>query len=125
MWSIVSSIIGGVLTPLTSVLNTWVQGKNNIDLQKVIVNGQVDTSLLQANVAIIQAQAQLLQNKWLVYLQVGFGLPLMIYYGKCILWDKVLGLGSTDPLKGDISTYSIYIIGFLFLHSTITSWGRK
>lgn len=121
MWSIVSSVISGVLSPLF----TWLNKKEDTKLAEFRVDGQVDQSLIAAHIAIIQAQAGLLKSQWLIALQVGFGFPLMIYYGKCILWDKVLDLGSTDPLKGDISTYSLWIVSFLFLHSAITEWTRK
>jgi hypothetical protein len=38
----------------------------------------------------------------------------LIFYAKCIIWDKVLGLGSTDALSGDISTWASLIMSFYF-----------
>lgn len=125
MWSILSSIISGIIGPITTTITAIYTKKEDVSLEKFKVDGQVDMALVTASVTIAQANATLLQNKWIVYLQCGFGLPLMIYYGKCILWDKVFALGSTDALGGDISTYSTWIVGFLFMHSAITSWSRK
>lgn len=125
MWSIISSIIGGVITPLTNMVTAIYTKKEDVNLEEFKVDGTVDIALVNASVALTQANAGLLGNRWIILLQVGFGLPLMIYYGKCILWDKVLGLGSTDALTGDIGQYSTWIVGFLFLHSAISSWGRK
>lgn len=123
--SIITDIIAGFISPVTNTITAIFTKKEDVSLEKFKVDGQVDMALVEANVAIIQAQASLLKSQWLVVLQVGFGVPLMIYYGKCILWDKVFALGSTDPLRGDISTYSLWIVGFLFLHSAVTDWTRK
>lgn len=128
MWAIIQAIISGVIGPITGMVTSIYTQKINLDLEKFKVDGKVDIAVVQAAVAIAQANASLLNNKWMVRLQVAFGTPLAIYYGKCILWDKVLAgwtHGHTDPLTGDISTYSLWIVGFLFMHSAITNWGRK
>jgi len=126
--SIISEIVSGVISPVTNVLGSWLNNKQNVDLEKFKVNGQVDLALVQANVSILQLNAQLLQNKWMIRLQVAFGGPLALYYGKCIVWDNVLAdwtHGYTPPLYGDIAKYSTWIVAFLFLHSAVTSWTRR
>lgn len=125
MWNILSSIISGIIGPITTTITAIYTKKEDVSLEKFKVDGKVDIAVVEAQVAIVQANATLLNNQWSRVLQAMFAVPLAVYYGKCILWDKVFALGSTDPLKGDISTYSMYIIGFLFMHSAITSWGRK
>lgn len=42
------------------------------------------------------------------------GYAVAIYIAKLLIWDKVLGLGSTDPLVGWIETTTNLIIGFYF-----------
>ena len=37
-------------------------------------------------------------------------LPLIIYFWKVIVWDKVLGLGATDPLTGMVSDWAGTIV---------------
>lgn len=39
-----------------------------------------------------------------------FALPLIIYFWKTIVWDKVLGWGATDPLTGMIGEWAGLII---------------
>ncbi|QPF83059.1 hypothetical protein IC762_25425 [Bradyrhizobium genosp. L] len=34
--------------------------------------------------------------------------------GKCVIWDKVMGLGVTPQLAGDVSTWAGMIMGFYF-----------
>jgi hypothetical protein len=36
------------------------------------------------------------------------------YFGKLLVWDKVLGLGSTDPLAGFASVTSNLVVSFYF-----------
>lgn len=126
---LIKGLLGGILSPILNTITAIYTKKEDVNLEKYKVDGKVDTNLIAGEVAIINAQRELLEvgvkdkgTRWLQYL---FGYPLGIYYAKIILWDKVLGLGTTDPLKGDISTYSLWIVGFLFLHASISDWGRK
>ncbi len=36
------------------------------------------------------------------------------YFGKLLVWDKVLGLGTTDPLAGFAATTSNLVVSFYF-----------
>ena len=38
----------------------------------------------------------------------------IIFYGKIVIWDKVLGLGSTDALKGQAADWAQMIMLFYF-----------
>jgi hypothetical protein len=42
------------------------------------------------------------------------GYAVAVYVGKLLIWDKVLGLGATDPLVGWIETTANLIVGFYF-----------
>jgi len=43
------------------------------------------------------------------------GYTVAIYFGKLLIWDKVLGLGSTDPLAGFAATTATTIVAFYFV----------
>jgi hypothetical protein len=56
-------------------------------------------------------------------------LPVVIFMWKVIVWDKVLGLGSTDALTGDVATWSgaivtTYVGGRSLEKIAKTIWGR-
>lgn len=121
MWAILSSLISGVLAPLF----TWLNKVQDTKLGEFQVDGTVDVAVVNAQVLLAQTNATLLNNKWGLALQGMFAVPLAVWFGKCVLWDTTLGLGTTPALKGDISTYGMWIIGYLFMHSAISSWGRK
>jgi hypothetical protein len=42
------------------------------------------------------------------------GYAVAVYVGKLLIYDKVLGLGATDPLGGWIETTANLIVGFYF-----------
>ena len=42
------------------------------------------------------------------------GYSVAVYFCKLLVWDKVLGLGSTDPLAGFASTTANLVISFYF-----------
>jgi hypothetical protein len=37
-----------------------------------------------------------------------------IFIAKCVVWDKVLGLGSTDPLTGSLDTWAGWLMALWF-----------
>ena len=42
---------------------------------------------------------------------------MVVYFGKIVVWDKVLGsftAGNTDPLAGEVATWAGMIMLFLF-----------
>ena len=43
----------------------------------------------------------------------------LVFYSKCVIWDTVLGLGTTPALKGDVSTWAGLIMGFYFSKRTV------
>ena len=46
------------------------------------------------------------------------------YFGKLLIWDKVLGLGTTDPLAGWAATTANLIVGFYFGRRTFENVAR-
>lgn len=53
-------------------------------------------------------------SKMLMFLLVMFALPLLAFWWKCIIWDKVLAYGSTDPLTGQLAEWANMVTTFLF-----------
>lgn len=47
-----------------------------------------------------------------------FAYVTLFYYAKLLIWDKVLGLGTTDPLTGWVLWAANLVIGFYFTKRT-------
>ncbi len=44
-----------------------------------------------------------------------YAVPPAFYFAKIYLWDKVLGLGATDPLSPELHYVAMAIIAFYFV----------
>lgn len=53
-----------------------------------------------------------------------FALAFIIYVWKVVVWDKVLGLGVTDPLGGDIQTWAGWVLAAYFGGRTLEKTAR-
>jgi hypothetical protein len=79
---------------------------------------QERTSALQATQAVLIAESAKSNIPMLV--QLGMTLPVMIIMAKVLLWDKMLGWGSTDNLSLQ-EWYLVYAVyGFWFVHYTVS-----
>lgn len=54
------------------------------------------------------------QSRMLTLLVLAFAIPLAVFWCKVLLWDKVLGLGVTDPLTGQVGEWANQLIWFIF-----------
>ena len=63
-------------------------------------------------------------NVFAVDCVAGFALPFVIYNAKLVLWDKVLGLGSTDGLSAELFQVELACIGFYFLYDIAARFKR-
>jgi hypothetical protein len=117
MWVTIANIVAGVLG------GPFVKGA--VDAYKAkLAAGTTEASLaeklaereLSLQGAEITAAAQLkmaeIGHPWEPE-KLAFYVTL-IYYGKIVLWDVVLGLGSTDPLHGQAAVWAQMIMGFYF-----------
>lgn len=108
--------------------------KADISLEKYKVDGQVDQTLVQADIELIKAQKDLIvtqnQYKGYRYLHYLFGYPLAIYFTACLfdaVTEKIPGWENTwdvMAMNQTLSTWSGWIIGGLFLHASIPSKWR-
>jgi hypothetical protein len=70
------------------------------------------------------------QGRWYTALpRPFFAFAFIIYAWKVVVWDKVLGLGTTDPLSGEVSQWATIILAAYFggrsLEKVARILGRK
>lgn len=49
---------------------------------------------------------------------------VLLFFAKCVVWDTILGLGSTPALKGDVSTWAGLVMSFYFGKRTFENVAR-
>ncbi len=103
----------------------WVFGKGLTSLSADLrgayearLRAETDEGKIAAEVQIAQLnfriQSHQIGGRWITAMQIAFGLPFAIYNAKLVVWDKVLGLGKTDPLSPDLLQIEMLVLGFLF-----------
>ena len=69
---------------------------------------------IEAEIAARQQASAIIiaeQGRWYTaIIRPLLALPIIIYFWKVIVWDKVLGLGATDPLTGLVSDWAGTIV---------------
>ena len=113
MWMTIISFLGG---PVISGLIKAYQAK--------LAAGNVE-SKIAADLAASEIAAQTLETKSLTQLKIAeIGHPwepeklafyiALLFLAKCVVWDTILGLGTTPALKGDVSNWCGLIMSFYF-----------
>lgn len=93
------------------------------------LNAQNETARIAADerLAFLQAKmvSQQIGGRWITFIQVGFALPFVLYNAKLIIWDKMMGMGITDPLSQPLYDLQTTIIGFFFVSTTVGAVLRR
>jgi hypothetical protein len=99
-------IIGGFIEAYKAKLaadNT--QDRTAADLAAKAIAAEIDARK-SANAVIIAEQ-----GRWYTaMIRPLLALPVIIYLWKVIVWDKVLGLGTTDAIGGDVGVWAGMIV---------------
>jgi hypothetical protein len=80
------------------------------DSEKMQIDAEIATLTLQQQVLIAE------QANWLTrWIRPAFALPFVIYDFKIVVWDKVLKLGTTDPLSSEFWQLQMIVFGAFFI----------
>jgi hypothetical protein len=115
MWGWLASLIGG---PLVNGLIAGYKAK----LEAGNTSERIAADLAARELAVEQRERELAtqtviaeQGRWYTALpRPLFALAFIIYVWKVVVWDKVLGLGSTDPLSGDVAQWAMIVLTAYF-----------
>jgi hypothetical protein len=123
MWMAILSFLGG---PVIKGLIDAYQAK--------LKAGNID-SKIAADLAAGEIAAQTLETQSLTQLKIAeIGHPLepeklafyivLAFFAKCVVWDTILGLGTTPALKGDVSIWAGLVMLFYFSKRTFENVAR-
>lgn len=81
-------------------------------------SAETEEAKLKAQVYLAEVEAQteraIAGGRIVTWMQALWAGVFLIYDAKLVVWDKVLGLGSTDPLSAELLAHQALIMGFLF-----------
>jgi hypothetical protein len=95
------------------------------DLAKAAMLAEIEARK-QATAVVIAEQGRW----WTAIIRPLLAAPVIVFMWKVIVWDKVLGLGSTEPLGGEVSTWAgaivtTYVGGRSLEKIASTIWSRR
>jgi hypothetical protein len=114
MWMTLLSFIGGPII------------KGLIDAYQARLKAGNTSEKIAADLAAGEIAAQTIETQAITQYRVAeighpfepdklMGYFVAIYFGKLLIWDKVLGLGTTDGLQGFAATTANLVVSFYFV----------
>lgn len=113
-----SSTIGAIGEQLNKAYDRKLTAQNDHER----VEAEQDIAYLQAKRDVLLAEAS---NPITAWVRPAFALPFVLYNAKLVVWDKVLGLGTTDSLSPELVQIELAVIGFYFFGRSIEKVAAK
>lgn len=104
---VIQAVLGGMFDAKVRIIQAQT-GADRDKAVELLKTAQVEAHERTSALAVI-ASSQLL-----TFLVIAFASPLVIFEFKVIVWDIVLGLGSTDPIRGQVADWANTIIVSIF-----------
>lgn len=125
MWTWLASFLGGpVINGLISAYKAKLAATNTTDAQAA----DLAAKEIAGEIALRQTEASIIrqeEGRWYTSLpRPMFAFIFIVYVGKCVIWDKVLGWGATDPLSPELTNIEMIVIGGYFGGRTIEKVAR-
>jgi len=114
--------LGGGLSAIGDQLNRAYAAKLAATTSEATLAAEKEIALLAAKREVLLAEVG--AGGLRSWIRPLFALPFVIYIWKLVVWDKVLGYGSTDSLSPDLANIMMLIIGAYFLDRTVKAWTR-
>jgi hypothetical protein len=122
---ITAPVVNGVIEAYRAKLSAQnSEGQMAADLAAKAIAAEIEAR--KSADALIMAE----QGRWYTaIIRPLLALPVVVFMWKVIVWDKVLGLGTTDALTGDVALWSgaivtTYVGGRSLEKIARTIWGR-
>ena len=105
-------LTGGGISAIGEQLRAAYEARLKAETDEARLEADMTIRQLEARQAVLIAE----QGNWLTRLiRPAFAAPFIIYNFKVIVWDKVLKLGTTDPLTPDFWKLQMVVFGAYFV----------
>ena len=114
MWMTIISFLGGpVIKGLIDAYNAKLKAGNvDAKIAADLAATEIAAQVSETN-AILQYRTAEIGHWYEPDKLIGYFVA--VYFGKLLIFDKVLGLGTTDPLAGFAATTSNLVVSFYFV----------
>lgn len=109
---VISWIAGGALDRVGRHLKDAYLAKKQAESDEQKLEADLRIRQLEAQQGLLIAEQGRALTRWI---RPAFAFPFVAYLWKIVLWDKVFGLGSTDPLSSELGEIMMVMIGAYFL----------
>jgi hypothetical protein len=110
--TILNFLTGSVVKELAAAYRARESAKT--DVERIAADERI--KVLEAKQAVLVTEAG--SGGFASWIRPLFALPFVIYLWKLVVWDKVLGMGATDPLSPQLADIMMLVIGAYFLGRT-------
>lgn len=126
--SFILGLIPGLNTLVRNITTAWFNSKVKITTARIGGDTEVAKALVIASAKEYATNVDRLKviagSKVLLLLIVGFATPWVVYEWKVVVWDTILGWGTTAPIKGLVADWGGTIIACLFGSGTALTVGH-
>jgi len=113
MWNWLASLISGpIIKAALEAYNAKLKAGNTTD--KIAADLALRELDVQARELEAQSALKIAEiGRWYEPEKL-FAYVTLLFYGKVLLWDKVLALGSTDAVTGEVANWAGAVMAFYF-----------
>ena len=115
MWEIVANLLGGpIVSGLIKAYQAKLTSENTAEkIAADLAARELAVETRERELAVQQNIAD--EGRWWTAAPRAIACwCFAIFIAKCVVWDKVLGLGSTDPLTGSLDTWAGWLMALWF-----------
>jgi|SRR5437899_1143488 len=123
------SFLGLILPGIFTTINTVTKAIANEKIALLKAQTEEDKAIIQEKINTLQGKRDAMladsQHSSLdMWIRAGLSIGPASYITKIYLWDKVLKLGTTDPVTPEQWQVLMAVVGFYFLYSGAVSVAR-
>jgi hypothetical protein len=127
MLKILATILG-FIPGFTSLIEKWMDNKVRILMAQLDVKRDVAIAIIQSEASITEGRAKLWgaigASQLLTWLVIVLATPVAIYEWKVVVYDVVLGWGSTEAIHGAVADWLNSVIYSLFGSATVLATAK-
>jgi hypothetical protein len=114
--------IPGIGSIVTGITGAFFNAKVQMTVAKLGVDRDVAVAMIQSEAQVTEGRAKMWgvigASKLLTLLVFVFAVPVAWYEAKVVVYDTILGLGSTNPIHGDVEAWMNSVVYSLFGSAT-------